>query len=165
VTGDPHVLQPDHAPTPFTASEIRAGCPAGRTISIVVELSGQEPHRRTNRFVRCDQDGALVERTRTAMDGTPIDAPESGWATWLEMQGHASTPADRTTIEPTRLETPMGVLDCLRYTVADGTGVETLWFATALPGMPVRTETRIGGELVAVVRVVGNEMPSGAAPA
>lgn len=99
------------------------------------------------------------------MDGTPIDAPESGVATWLEMQGHASTPADCTTIEPTRLETPMGVLDCLRYTVVDGTEVETLWFATALPGMPVRTETRIGGELVAVVRVVGNEMPSGAAPA
>ena len=125
----------------------------------MIEVSGAEPHRRTNRFVECNEEGALVERTRTAMDGTPLEPPESGWATWLEMQGHASTPSDRTTIEPALLETPMGTLDCLRYTVVEDNRVETLWFAKSLPGMPIRTETRIGRELVAVVSVVANQMP------
>ncbi len=34
---DPHILHPDHAPTPFTADEIRTGCPAGRTVTMAVD--------------------------------------------------------------------------------------------------------------------------------
>jgi hypothetical protein len=157
VLGDPHVLQPDHAPTPFTASEIRDGCPEGRTIGLLIEAAGAPPHRRTNRFVECDEEGAVVERTRFDMDGRPLGPPERARSTWLEMQGHASTPADRTTIDPSVLESPMGPLDCLRYTVVDGEEVETLWFARSLPGMPVRTESRRAGELVLTVTMTSDE--------
>jgi hypothetical protein len=159
MTGDPHVLQPDHAPTPFTAAEIRAGCPQGRTIELLVDVAGQPSHRRTNRFVECDEEGAVVERTRFGLDGSPLGPPELGRSSWLEMQGHASTPATRTSIEPAVLTSPMGALECLRYTVVDAEQVETLWFARSMPGMPVRTESRRDGELVATVAMVSNYLP------
>jgi hypothetical protein len=151
------VLRRDHAPTPFTASEIRDGCPQGRTIGLLIEAAGAAPHRRTNRFVECDEKGAVVERTRFDMGGRPLGQLERARSTWLEMQGHASTPAHLTTIDPSVLESPMGPLDCLRYSVVDGEEVETLWFARSLPGMPVRTETRRAGELVLTVTMTSNE--------
>jgi hypothetical protein len=125
------VLGPDLAPTPFTPDEIRAGCPAGRTIELLVETDGEEPYTRVNRFVACDETGATLERGAT---GTRV--------TWAELQAHAAFPAARTTIEPDTIETPLGVLDCLRYTVEDGDDVDVFWFAQAFPGMPVRYRTR-----------------------
>ena len=59
---DPHVLEPGHAPTPFTAEEIRRGCPPGRTIRMLVEIEGVEPAYRVNRFVGCDEAGTTLER-------------------------------------------------------------------------------------------------------
>jgi hypothetical protein len=50
-SGDPHILGPGLLPTPFTADEIRAGCPDGRFIRLLVEVDVQEPFIRTNRFV------------------------------------------------------------------------------------------------------------------
>ena len=67
--------------------------------------------------------------------------------TWRDLQSHASFPTDATTIEPERIETPMGELDCLRYTVRDGATEKVFWFATDLPGMPVRSVTRSDGHV------------------
>ena len=40
---DPHVLSPDLLPTPFSADEIRDGCPAGRTCRTLVEPADAKP--------------------------------------------------------------------------------------------------------------------------
>ncbi|MCH7845067.1 MAG: hypothetical protein IH850_04475, partial [Acidobacteria bacterium] len=37
--------------------------------------------------------------------------------------------------------TPMGALQCKRYTVTDGPTSDTYWFAMDKPGMPVKVET------------------------
>ena len=114
------------APTPFTAAAIRAGARSGR--------------RSRDR--------------RVAPDGSPSGEPEIDRVTWLDLQGHASFPADDTTIESERIETPLGDLDCLRYTVRDGESEKVLWFAQDLPGMPVRFLTRTDGKVVMTVSVV-----------
>ena len=159
MTSDPHVLEPGHARTPFTAEEIRTGCPAGRTIRMRVEAAGEPATYRVSRFVECDDTGALAERYAATDDGTPLGDRQSGRVTWRDLQAHASFPADRTTIEPEQIETPIGTLDCLRYTVRDGATEEVFWFAAALPGMPVRYLTRADGRVVASTSVVANTLP------
>jgi len=63
-TRDPHVLAPGQAPTPFSADEIRGGCPAGRTIRLRVVMVGETPFLRVSRFVECDETGATLEGSR-----------------------------------------------------------------------------------------------------
>lgn len=156
---DPHVLAPGQAPTPFTADEIRAGCPAGRTIRLRVEVVGETPFERVSRFAECDDAGATLERSRLSLDGVPLAEPEADRLTWRDLQAHASFPADDTTIEIERIETAIGELDCLRYTVRRGATDEVFWFAKDLPGMPIRSLTRTDGQVVTTVTVVDNTIP------
>jgi len=153
---DPHVLEPGTAPTPFTADEIRDNCGPGKTIQLRIEVAEEEPTFRQNRFLDLDDVGATLERTPLDADGAPTGEPEVDRVTWLDLQAHASFPTDVTTIEPERIETPMGELDCLRYTVRDGTTENVFWFATAIPGMPVRTVVRTDGNDVMTVEMVNN---------
>jgi len=155
---DPHVLGPGHAPTPFTADEIRAATRVGKTSRRVIEVAGEAPYQRVTRYVACDETGALLEQSLLSLDGSPLGEPELDPVTWLDLQTHASFPADRTTIESERIETPLGELDCLRYTVRDGTSENVFWFATDFPGMPIHYVTRVDGQVVSTVTVVANTL-------
>ncbi|HEU4542238.1 MAG TPA: hypothetical protein VFR23_14005 [Jiangellaceae bacterium] len=155
-TRNPHVLAPGRAPTPFTAEEIRGGCPAGRTIRLRVDVVGQTPYHRVSRFVECDEAGATMERSRLSLDGSPLAEPEVDRVTWRDLQAHASFPANDTTIESERIETAIGELDCLRYTVRKGATDQVFWFAKDLPGMPIQSLTRKDGQVVTTVSVVDN---------
>lgn len=152
-TGDPHILAPGRAPTPFTADEIRAGCPAGRTIVMRVEGVGEPPFQRVSRFVECDDTGATIERSRLSLDGTPLGDSRLDRMSWRDLQAHASFPADDTTIEPERIETAIGALDCLRYMVSRDENDDVFWFALDLPGMPIQYLTRTNGQVVATVSI------------
>jgi hypothetical protein len=156
---DPHVLAPGRAPTPFTADEIRGGCPPGRTIRLRVDAVGETPFHRVSRFVECDETGATMERSRLSLDGSPLAEPELDRVTWRDLQAHASFPADDTTIESERIETAIGELDCLRYRVHEGATDEVFWFAKDLPGMPIQCVTRTDGQVVTTVSVVDNTIP------
>lgn len=145
---DPHVLGPGLAPTPFTADEIRAGCPAGRTIRLLVEDDGEEPHVRYNRFVESDETGALIERGREGQAG------EATRSTWAGLQAHAAFPVTATTIEPDTIDIPLGALECDRYTVRDDDGVTVFWFARAYPGMPVRVTRQENGRTVETTTMI-----------
>jgi hypothetical protein len=151
---DPHVLEPGHAPTPFTADEIRAATKVGKEIWRRVETAGEQPFQLVSRYVECDDTGAALERFRLSLDGSPLGEPAVIRATWLDLQGHASFPAEDTTIESERIETAIGELDCLRYTVRDGTTDEVFWFAKDFPGMPIRQLTRVGGQVVTTVSLL-----------
>jgi hypothetical protein len=151
---DPHVLEPGHAPTPFTADEIRAATKLGKEIWRRVETAGEQPFQLVSRYVECDDTGAALERSRLSLDGSPLGEPEVIRATWLDLQGHASFRAEDTTIESERIETAIGELDCLRYTVRDGTTDEVFWFAKDFPGMPIQQLTRVGGQVVTTVSLL-----------
>jgi hypothetical protein len=159
VTRDPHVLAPGQAPTPFTAAEIRDRCPVGKTSRVTVETAGEAPYQRLTRYVECDDSGATIERSTLAPDGSLLGETERDRVTWLDLQSHASFPAAETTIEADRIESPLGDVDCLRYTVRDGETERVLWFATDYPGMPVRFLTRTGGAVVTTVTVIESTVP------
>jgi len=143
--GDPHVLRDGHAPTPFTADEIRGGCPAGRTIGFLIEPRDGDPYLTINRFVTVDDEGADHKTESLSMEGDSIDSPVEVRTRWTEFQAHASFPADQTEIGIDSLETPMGELRCKRYTVTDGPTTDVYWFAIDKPGMPVKVETTAPG--------------------
>jgi hypothetical protein len=143
--GDPHVLQPGHAPTPFTAAEIRDGCPEGRTIGLLIEPRDGDPYLTINRFVTVDEEGADHETESLTMEGEPIDEAAEIRTKWTEFQSHASFAEEQTQIDTEVLETRMGELQCRRYTVTDGTTTDVYWFAVDKPGMPVKVETTSPG--------------------
>jgi len=156
---DPHSLGPGLLPTPFTADEIRAGCPDGRLIRLLVEADGQEPFLRTNRFVGGDAEGSTIESQRLTLDGAPLGEIEAARTTWRQLQAHASFPAETTTRIAETIETPLGSNDCLRYTLTEGATVSTFWFATSAPGMPIRYQAAESGRVTSRVTMIENVLP------
>lgn len=154
--GDPHVLDPDHAPTPFTAAEIKEGCPPGRTIHILVEETGRDSYVRVNRFIAGDDKRATVEVHHLDATGKPLGPVETSEVTWEVFQSHASFPRDIVTIGHETLETPLGALACLLYTVEAEATTSRFWFAKSLPGMPVRYETVADGTMTSRATVIHN---------
>lgn len=148
MSDDPYQLQPGHLPTPFSAADIRAGCPPGRTVRALVVEQGSDPYVRVTRFVSGDAEGAEQESWTETPGGEPLTEPERRRTTWLGFQRHASMPAATTDIAEERIEIPAGRFDCLRYTRREGDSVSTFWFARSAPGMPLRFEERVAGEIV-----------------
>ena len=148
MSDDPYRLQPGHLPTPFSAIDIRAGCPPGRTVRALVLEQGRDPYVKVTRFVSGDAEGAEQESWTETPDGEPLTEPERRRTTWLGFQRHASMPAATTDIAEERIEIPAGRFDCLRYTRREGDSVSTFWFARSAPGMPLRFEERVAGEIV-----------------
>lgn len=155
---DPHVLHPGHAPTPFTAAEIRDGCPAGRTMRLRTERRGEPSSGRLIRFVEVDADGALQEVQQLDGRGRPVGDPVTHRSSWLDLQEHASYPAATLTIEEATIELEFGRLATLLYRVRGAAGEERFWFARDLPGMPVRYEALDGDAVTASTVMVDNSV-------
>ena len=146
---DPHVLGPGLAPTPFSAAEIRAGCPEGR-VSVVRTPDGLG----ATRFAEGDEEGAWIEDTPLDESGQVAGPVERERSTWLELQEHAAFPAEHTTIDRVELLGPLAQRRCLRYTVRRGEATLVFWFAVDLPGMPIRVERSEGGVTRTTLEVV-----------
>jgi hemoglobin len=145
---DPHQLDPDHLPTPFTAEEIRAACPAGRTLRWRHEGAGQPSFINVSRYASVDADGCVQETWHESIEGTRVSVPRRDRATWLTLQQHASFSAATTTRTEETIEVPAGQFVCQRYTRTEPDAVWRFWFARDRPGQPVRLEQQIGDEVV-----------------
>ena len=155
---DSNRIRHDHLPTPFSAIEIRAGCPLGRTIQLRNEGPGGELTFRQIRFVEVDSDGAVQEFRSIDAKGVPIDEPTRHRSSWLDFQGHASQPASATVIDEVDLALPFGTEACWRYTVIGPDECVTFWFAKGRAGMPVQVEQQVGGELVSRSVVIADDV-------
>jgi hypothetical protein len=153
---DPHIVDQNCAPTPFTADEIRAGCPVGRAITLLVDMADTPAYHRQIRFTSVDSIGAWQTVSRASPDNETIGEPETVYSTWSELQAHASFPKADTTIDRVTVDTPMGTLECLRYTLVDGSTVDTFWFAVDLPGMPVRFNKTENGTITSTTTMIMN---------
>jgi len=153
---DPHQLAPDHLPTPFSAAEIREGCPPGRTLRIRIERAEDDPVIRVVRYVETDADGAVQESWTEGLDGSRLSDPERERSTWLELQEHASFPIASTERCEDELTLPAGRFACLRYARTDPDGTWRFWFARDLPGQPVRFEREAGGQIVFSATLIEN---------
>jgi hypothetical protein len=132
-----HLLDPEHAPTPFTAEQIREATPDGWTVETLTHRDGGIERDVT---VFRDPDDHEVTLESARLEGGELHSTGSHRVTWLDLQRHASFPDAITTITPVTLDTPMGPLECLRYGVVGEGSAATFWFALAHPGMPVRYE-------------------------
>lgn len=137
---DPHVIAPGMAPTPFTAAEIRDGCPQGRTVTVRAQHADGPPRLETTRWVSCDDEGAVMEKTVHDSSGEGVAERESYRMAWRELQAHAAFPRDRTEITRETIVTEAGLFECLRYSVEGEEGGSDFWFALELPGMPIRVQ-------------------------
>jgi len=120
-------------PTPFTADEIRTGCPDGRTVRTRDEAGTVS----VSRFTDGDDGGPTLVSWTEGPDGNPAGDTVRTRLTWRQFQQHAAFPADGTTVSQETIRTPLGELECTRYDV-DGM---TFWFDIHRPGMPVRHGT------------------------
>ena len=151
-----HRLRPDHLPTPFSAAEIRAGCPAGRTIRMREETRGEAPTFRSIRFTDVDDETTAQELQATDEAGLSLGDASFGSSTWLQLQEHASQPADATTVDEVVLALPFGTFECWLYTVRAPDAELRFWFAKPLPGMPVQVEEWTNGELTGRSVMIAN---------
>jgi hypothetical protein len=157
---DSNRLQPDHLPTPFSAADIRAGCPLGRTIRLQTEAADGELSFRRIRFIEVDADRAVQEFQSLGADGQPIGDPTLRSASWLDLQHHATRPAATTVLDEVDLPTPLGTEACWRYAAGSADDGVTFWFAKGRPGMPVQVEERAAGELVSRSIVIEDDVSS-----
>ena len=145
-------MQEGFAPTPYTADEIRASCEPGRTMVFRVETPEEPTARQVFHFTREDDGTPLFQAWTTDLDGNMIGEIASITPVWRELQGHASFPEERTTLEVSDLTTPFGTFSCWIYTVTserEGVSyVQRYHFARELAGPPVLMEIEEGGESI-----------------
>jgi hypothetical protein len=145
-------MRSGHAPTPFSADQIRKTCQPGVWRRYRVTAQGRPVSVRTLRFERANQTGVIVASTMTDLKGAPVGEQRRVRSPWKGLQSHASFRARSTTIRTERRTTPAGTFECWRYDVTQRVGshreVRQLWFAKTLPGPPVELIRRIDGKIV-----------------
>jgi len=153
-------LEEGHAPTPYTAEQIRDGCPSGRVCEFKIESAGGYEVTKRYRFFDADDHGVVIEATVLGPAAGGNQAPAKSRASWRELQSHASFPADSTQISNQQVETPAGTFQCMRYIVTTKEGGKTvtkyLDFARELPGMPVRMTLEYDGTKVSSMTLVSH---------
>ena len=141
-------MAPGMAPTPFTAKQIREGCPDGRhAVSVAVNVDGTATTEEV-RFENGDSEGVSVQ-----VEGT------THRVSWRELQSHASFPEEETQVQAETITTPLGSFVCLHYTVTRGSATYDFWFAIDLPGMPILRTVTVEGRVTLTVTMIANETP------
>jgi len=142
-------MRPDHAPTPYTAEEIRKACAEGRTDTFSVER-GKDKWKHTMKFLKGDAETVEAEYTNTAEDGKTLRTWKDR-QTWIDFQTHASFPEVDTKITEETIEVPAGKFECWLYTVQKREGdaaTVRMYFAKKLPGPPVKMTSEETGKTV-----------------
>ena len=149
----------DAAPYPFTASEIRAGCPLGRVIDYRMESVGASATSERWAFAPIGEDSVTITTTPLDARGNPTGVPETQTSKWTELHEHAHFPRAATKVSEESLTVPAGTFAVLRYVVTKEDDVKTVWFAKNLPGPPVKVEATHSGKTVITMTMQANRMP------
>lgn len=142
-------------PAPFTAAQIRDAMPVGARLRHRVRDEGGEQIT-TWRVLAADDASVTIEYGSETMEAAE---PRSATHTWEELREHAAFTAGSTRWEEVRLDTPVGPLDCRRYTVNEGDTERVFWFAHAVPGAPVRAVVSQAGQVVSEMELVERVLP------
>ncbi|MCB1044790.1 MAG: hypothetical protein KDC35_17740 [Acidobacteria bacterium] len=142
-----NVMAEGHAPTPYSADEIREGCPDGRTTKTRLWSAESGTTVMTTRFHSGTPEQATFEVISANEQGDRIGQPQEGKAAWSELQRHASFPREHTTIEEVTLDADLGPKACWKYTVTQPDSAQAIvteyWFAKDLPGPPILMVQRV----------------------
>lgn len=146
------VAQPAIADIPFRAAEIRAATRPGRTYVVELREGDAEAEREVWTFEQSTNERFLLVVRDVA--GTELRRSEGPWS---ELESHAHFPAELTSITTTELESELGTRTCRLYEVRDAEDaslVRRFWFATDLPGAPIRMTVQSSGRTVMEMRIV-----------
>ena len=155
-TGDEEVSEATIAAVPFSAAEIHAATPPGRTYVVEMREGDEEPRRETWTFEQSTDAGFLL--VVRDPEGTELRRSEGPWS---ELESHAHFPAELTTIAAAALRSELGNLTCRIYTVRDpddANVVRRFWFADDLPGAPIRMVVESGEQVVMEMRIVEHRL-------
>ena len=145
-------LQPGHAPTPFTADQIRKACPDGHFRKYRVEVEGKPAFFRILRFEKGTPRSTGFVSQQLDAKGRPFGEQRRTRALWKVLQAHASFPEPATRIRTVSLTTPAGTFQCWLYEVRTTQGgqphLQRYWFAKSLPGPPVQFDHLVAGKRV-----------------
>ena len=135
-------MSPEHAPTPFSAEEIRRSCGPRHRIRMLEQVKDKPKIFKVFYFTEGDTEGAKLQvRVEDGSGKLMAQSPKAA-VTWKALQSHASFPAIHTRISEESLTTPLGTFACWRYDVSmkkEGKPLlRRFWFAKKLPGPPVR---------------------------
>ncbi len=142
------------APPPFTADEMRAGTPSGRTV-VLEETSPDsgEKTRRTILYTNVNPTGGGVHVTFSDASGAALASQITATFTWAQQERQVTRPANVTRIEQARITVPAGTFDTLLYTVDElrDDGLRRVmkdWYAREVPGIPVKSLMTLDGRVV-----------------
>jgi hypothetical protein len=144
-------IQPDHAPTPFSAEEIYKGCPQGRKIVFQLETFGKAVMFQSLEFQMVEKDEVVFESITKDAGGKQIGSRKMTVGKWKDLQAHASFLKDETVITTESFTTSAGTFECWLYTISSKTkkkNVKRLWFAKKLPGPPICYEEKQDGTVI-----------------
>ena len=131
-----NIMQPGHAPTPFSTAEVRAGAAYhGDRVYVLRGVPGLSAvEYRTSGITDA---GCTLTVTEFESNGEPYpDRAER--QTWDELRGSTSFPAEAVTIRDAQVLTIAGEFDCWAYVLeVPGEIYTVLYFARNLPGMAV----------------------------
>ncbi|MEZ4337914.1 MAG: hypothetical protein R3B82_14945 [Sandaracinaceae bacterium] len=148
---------------PFPAARIREATPAGRTYVFEYRQGGRVRYERWV-FAEVSPAGWVMDSTPVDESGATTGETERSEGTWEDLERHAHFPADATETTNAVLTLPLARFRCQLYTVTstddDGRPViSRFWFATDLPGAPVRMVREVDGETVVEMQLVRHEPP------
>lgn len=137
-----NAMVPGHAPTPFTAAEIQDALKlwGGRYFN----LTGDPLYSKMQfTFNDVTAETTTVETMFYDHEGFTAEIMDEEGVRWVDLQAHASFPADQVTIGDGMAYVEAGDFDCWVYThtppALDGTpaGRSLFYFAKDVPGPPV----------------------------
>ncbi len=147
----------EFAPTPFTPEQI-SDASSARVVRTRTDERGGAPVFRVTRYLDGTAEAAVMETFESDSDGEPLGDPERFTSTWSELRDHAKFPADITTIERDTIDTPLGVVDTMRYSIVAEQRTMVFWFAPSYPGMPIRYQTVVDGVPISTTTVVDSSV-------
>jgi len=143
--------QAGHAPTPFSADDLRRSFPDGTQLRFELGSIDAEPQVQILSFSNPSDAGVEVQVELVDPDGTVVVSSPVETAMWEELQSHASFPEADVTLTREPHETRLGVAECWHYAVRSVQNERTLvthyWFDIERPGPPVDFTMEFDGVL------------------
>ncbi|MBX3470545.1 MAG: hypothetical protein KF878_27065 [Planctomycetes bacterium] len=148
-------------PPPFTAAQIQEATRAGRRYLFKIEAPGEPVQFQLMEFTAVSAAGATLRQSTLDAERKPEGAPAEAEVTWSDLEAQGRFPRARTRVTEEELSLPAGKFACKVYRVDEPDVVVTHWFATSLPGAPVKVEAKEGGHrLVFTMTLVEHVNPS-----
>ncbi len=136
------MAQPETAPSPYTAMQIRDSSAVGRTYRYRVESMGKAAIEKKLVWKTWSEQDCSIESSKYDLAGKAIGKPKVEKSSWQALRQHAVFLEKNTTTRNEKVTVPAGTFDTTVYQLVEEVDGNLLtkhfWFAPHLPGPPVK---------------------------